>query len=344
MNSQLVQRPLEEGASATLSKVMVIGPLDPDSFADNVTDTLRRMGHDVLAVGPARPRTKLVRVGNLVSLLGDRLPRQDAFLQRHLIAEARQFVPDLVITTDRTVQASVVKELRAGGARVVLWFPDAVSNLGRHDLFLAGYDRIYFKNPVLVRRLSEIYGIAASYMPEACNPSWHTPDASYGTEETIVLVGNVHPTRAILLDRMVRAGLPLKIYGHPPAGWIDFPALRSVHTGLGVRRAAKAKTFREARVVLNNLHPAEFAGVNCRVFEAAGSGASILTEAREGLSNAFVPDRELMTFASFDELVEKCTFLLEHPVEGKKIGDAASVRAHGEHTYDLRLERILSSS
>lgn len=322
---------------------MVIGPIYPDSFADNVAETLKVMGHEVLAVGPARRRTKSVRANNLISILGDRLARQDAFLQRHLIAVEREFRPDVILTMDRTIQPEVVRKLRVGGAKAALWFPDHVSNMGRHDMFLAGYDRIFFKNPVLVDRLTSIYGIPATYLPEACNPTWHRSDGNYGTEEVIVLAGNVHPTRAILLDRLVRAGLPLRIYGAPLPRWLDFPALKSVHAGMPVLRDVKAKVFRSARVVLNNLHPAEFAGVNCRVFEAAGSGAVVLTESREGLSELFDVGSELLSFATFDELVEKCEFLLTNQSAGAAIGDAAAKRAHRDHIYELRLTSILDA-
>lgn len=320
---------------------MVVGPLDADSFADNVTNTLERLGHEVRAVGPARMRPKTARIANLITLLGDRLPRQDALLQRHLIAEERDFKPDVILSTDRTIQPAVVRELHSGGAKIALWFPDHVSNMGRHDLFLAGYDRIFFKNPVLVRQLIAIHGVAATYMPEACNPAWHRPDAEYGTVEEIALVGNVHATRALLLDRMVRAGLPLRIYGPRPAKWIGLPALDAAHSGMSVHRALKARTFRNARVVLNNLHPGEYAGVNCRLFEAAGSGAAVLTESREGLSELFESENEVMTFASFDELVEKCEFLLNDRAAGASVGDAATRRAHRDHTYDLRLPKLL---
>lgn len=324
-----------------MAKIMVVGPLDPDSFADNISDSLNRMGHNVLAAGPARPRPRLVQIRNLVSIAGDRLPRQDAFMQRHLINAERAFRPEIILSTDRTLQPAVVKQLRAGGARIALWFPDAVSNMGRHDMFLAGYDRIFFKNPALVRQLTAVHGIAASYLPEAFNPTWHVSNEPYGIDESIVLVGNVHPTRAILLDRMVRAGLPLKIFGHKPGKWIDFPALESVHTGRDVRRQAKAQVFRRARVVLNNLHPAEFAGVNCRVFEAAGAGGAIVTESREGLAQTFEPGRELSTFSSFEELVERCQLLLSNRAAGESISNAAADRAMREHTYDLRLAELL---
>lgn len=322
---------------------MVVGPIHDDSFADNVSDTLRRMGHSVLAVGPARPRPRSARIANLISILGERMPREDAFLQRRLVASERDFRPDLILTMDRTIQPEVAKKLRAGGAKLALWYPDHVGNMGRHDMFLAGYDRIFLKNPVLVSRLTSIYGIQAEYLPEACNSQWHVSHEDYGVDQVIALAGNVHPTRARLLDRMVRAGLPLKIYGSPIPRWVNFPALQSTHTGETLRRQRKADIFRRSRVVLNNLHPAEFAGANCRVFEGAGAGGVVLTESREGMNELFRDGSELLTFGSFEELVEKSEFLLRSRSDGAAIGDAAALRAHRDHTYEHRLKQIFDS-
>jgi spore maturation protein CgeB len=113
--------------------------------------------------------------------------------------------------------------------------------------------------------------------------------------------------------------------------------------GFSVHRAAKAKVFHQAAVVLNNLHPAEFAGVNCRVFEAAGSGGAILTEAREGLSELFDVGTDLLTYTSFGELKERATYLLEDRSAGQELARSAGSRAHRDHTYERRLTQILSS-
>lgn len=322
-------------------KILVIGPLDADSFADNVQDTLRRLGHDVLTTGPARPRFKHRRMSNAVAVLGERFSAQDALLQKHLVRAADDFRPDVILTMDRTVQKPVLTQMARHGARSALWFPDAVSSMGRYDLFLAGYDRIFLKNPTLVRQLSALQGLPVSYLPEAGNPSWHVPRGDYGTREVIVLAGNVHPTRAVLLDRLVRAGLPLEIYGPPLASWLDFPALRSVHKGKSVTRLEKSRVFRSARVVLNNLHPAEFSGVNCRVFEAACAGGVVLTEERQGFADAFRIGEELLIFETFEELVGVAEALLQSPETGRAVAEAAAVRAARDHTYDTRLVRLL---
>ena len=95
------------------------------------------------------------------------------------------------------------------------------------------------------------------------------------------------------------------------------------------------------RSVLNNLHPAEYAGANCRLFEACGSGGLVLTELRPGLTDLFQPGRELDTFTSFDELKEKLEWYLADPEHGRLIADGGAERAQSEHTYEHRLAAIL---
>lgn len=322
-------------------RILVIGPTDPDSFADNAAHALRRMGHDVVLGGPARPQGGPQKAQNALHVVANLVTRLDIRLQDRLVRHGRSFRPDLVLTLDASLRPATVRGLAAAGAKTALWFPDAVSNMGRHEMFLAGYDRIYFKNPQLVEQLTQVQGLPVRYLPEASNPDWHRPVGAYGTDPTIVLAGNIHPTRAILLERLLDAGIPLTLYGAALPAWIDAPRLRRIHTGRSVVREEKARTFRGARGVLNNLHPAEFAGSNCRLFEATACGAVVLTERRHGMDALFAPGRELLEFSTFEELVVQCRQLLAGPDFGAPIADAAARRAAAEHTYAQRLTAML---
>lgn len=322
-------------------RVMVVGPLGPDDFADNVRDTLSRIGHEVHAVGAARPSFPVRKVDALVSIVSDHTSSVDQYRQRHLVRTVQRVRPDVLLTMDRRLHRSVIDSARQVGARTALWFPDHVSTMGRHDMFINGYDRIYLKNPVLVERLQSIYGLPVRYLPEACNSSWHRSSAGYGEDAAIVMAGNIHPTRAALIKRLLAAGLPVRLYGAPVPEWVQTPELLAAHTGQYLVRTEKANAFRRARVVLNNLHPAEYAGVNCRLFEACGSGGLAMTEIRSGLTDVFEPGRELETFESFDELKNKLEWYLADPERGRAIADAGAKRAHAEHTYEHRLSAVL---
>jgi len=325
-----------------MTRVMVIGPTDADSFADNVGDTLTRTGHDVRMAGPARRPVFGRRLKNALEIARERLPEIDRRFQAHLIENERDFRPDVIITVDRRVQPAIVGELRANGAKMALWFPDHVANLGRHDLFLAPYDRFLFKNPQMVEQLVNVHGIPASYVPEAANSSWHRSSESYGSEQVIVVAGNIHPTRAIFLDRLISSGIPISIYGPPPPSWISYRTIDDAHTGRYVTKRQKADVFRRARAVINNLHPAEQSGMNCRLFEAAASGAVVLTEARSGLESMFDVGTEVLTFDSFNTIIDHARTLLDNPSAGASIADAAARRAHRDHIYEIRLNDIFS--
>ena len=322
-------------------RVMVVGPTDPDSFADNVGSTLARMGHQTLLAGPVRKGAKSRFIRNGLEILSEKLSKLDEFQQRHLASIAIDFAPDAIITVDRRLNQAMVADL-VKVAPVGLWFPDAVSSMGRHDMFLAPYTKLYLKNPTLVDRLRRVNGLNVTYLPEAANAIWHRPLVDYGSRPEIVMAGNLHPTRVLLLQRLIAAGIPIVCFGSQLPRWISAPTVSSVHQGTQVYREQKAHTFRAARGVLNNLHPAEYAGANCRLFEAAGCGSAVLTEWRDGMDSLFTRDVEALAFESFEELLELCTRLLDDIDFGREVADAAAARVAAEHTYEHRLVRILS--
>ena len=89
------------------------------------------------------------------------------------------------------------------------------------------------------------------------------------------------------------------------------------------------------------MHPAEIYGVNLRLFEAAGCGAAVLTESRATVPELFAVGDEILTFRDFGELVYQATRLLSEDGLTTRLGNAATRRAHRDHTYDLRITTIL---
>jgi spore maturation protein CgeB len=75
-----------------------------------------------------------------------------------------------------------------------------------------------------------------------------------------------------------------------------------------------------------------------RVFEAAGAGACIITDAWEGIAMFFEPGREILVAKSGPEVAELVALLA--PEEAQRIGAAARDRALAEHTYARRVARV----
>ncbi len=117
-----------------------------------------------------------------------------------------------------------------------------------------------------------------------------------------------------------------------------------MHTNRCVFREDKARAFRSAVGVLNTMYPAEIAGVNRKLFQAAGSGAAVLTEFRPTVPDLFAVNDEVLVFHDFDDLVDQAARLFDEPGLTARLGDAAARRAHRDHTYDLRLTTILEKN
>jgi spore maturation protein CgeB len=75
-----------------------------------------------------------------------------------------------------------------------------------------------------------------------------------------------------------------------------------------------------------------------RIFEAAGAGACIITDAWEGIAMFFEPGREILVAESGPEVAEHLARLT--PENARRIGGAARDRALAEHTYGRRVERV----
>ena len=83
--------------------------------------------------------------------------------------------------------------------------------------------------------------------------------------------------------------------------------------------------------------------MNLRLFEAAGSGAAVLTEFRPTVPDLFAVGAEVLAFRDFDELVEQASCLLGEPGLTARIGDAATRRAHRDHTMAQRVTTIVNT-
>jgi spore maturation protein CgeB len=322
-------------------RIGVIGQLDADSFAENVSDALHSTGHVVTRLGPARPHRRSRYSTHASVLARQAWPRLDEHFQRRISHNAMAAGCEVIINLDASLMPDVVSQLRRYGARVAFWFPDHVANLGRQLMLLAPYDAIFFKEPQLVERLRATLDLPVHYLPEACNPRWHRPLARPGTEPYLVVPGNMYPYRVRLLERLIAKGIPLKVYGAGFPRWLGATSVRDAYTGRCVFREEKARVYRSAAGVLSTMHPAEIAGVNGRLFQATGCGAAVLTEFRPAVPELFAIGDEVLAFHDFDELVGQATRLLNETGLTARLGDAAARRAHRDHTYELRVAAIL---
>jgi len=98
--------------------------------------------------------------------------------------------------------------------------------------------------------------------------------------------------------------------------------------------------MRRSKFVFNN-HRDELSDyANVRVFEATGVGSCLITDRGKEMKNFFVLDKEIVTFESIDEAIEKIEYLDSHDDARAEIAQAGQKRTLADHTVVKRCEKI----
>jgi len=323
-------------------KVFVTGPDAADSFTHNVAHTFRRMGHDVRTDGGVSfdmQRSSLRRgLDDLLCRASERFRlRRDA----RTVRLAAEFKADLTVMCTMTLEPETVRQIRRlSNGPVVCWYGDAPANLQRQHLISGEYDVVFSKDADFVRVLRTMLGLEAHHLPEACNPDWHRPEARRAGE-SVVVAGTLYGYRAALAGRLLQAGEDVRLYGPPPGRWLA-QQVRRAHSGVFLDHTTKARVFGGALACLSSFALSEGRNaVNCRIFETCACGGLLLSEERDAIAPYFDRDREYLAYGSFEECLDQLKRLRTDYGEAEQIRARAAKRAHAEHTYRQRLEKML---
>ena len=243
-----------------------------------------------------------------------------------------------------------LKRLRQNGVPTAMWFVEDFRLFTYWRAFAPYYDifAVIQKEPFL----SELAAIGVSnslYLPLAALPSLHRPmelspaeQKEFGAE--VSFMGAGYPNRREAFVRL--AGPGFKIWG---TEWEDEPRLAPfVQRGGGRIGSEDCVRIYNATAVNLNLHSSVRADalvsggdfVNPRTFELAACGAFQLVDRRALMPELFGED-ELALFDSLEELKEKMAYYRDRPEERKAMAAKARARVLAEHTYAVRMRRLL---
>jgi len=244
---------------------------------------------------------------------------------------------------------------RSPETRVAFWDVDAPATLARveanaRDPFRAlipRYDFIftYGGGPTVVEHYTRLG--ARKFVPvyNALDPDTHhpvAPDPELACD--LAFVGNRLPDRERRVEEFFLRAAELA------------PELRFVLGGEGwsgkslpanVRWIGHVATHDHNRVnssvrMVLNINRDSMAQVGfsppTRVFEAAGAGACVITDAWAGVESFFEPDREILLARNAEEIVRHLRSV--DATSARQVGDAMRQRALRVHTYALRAQQV----
>jgi spore maturation protein CgeB len=83
--------------------------------------------------------------------------------------------------------------------------------------------------------------------------------------------------------------------------------------------------------------------VNQRVFDVPVSGSFLLTDYRRQMEELFDPQQETACFSDPEEIPDMIRYYLKYPEKREKMVRAARERILSEHTYEIRLQKLMRS-
>jgi spore maturation protein CgeB len=255
---------------------------------------------------------------------------------------------------DAELEAAVAG-LRAPGRSVIFWDVDAPATLERMAAdpadplraLLPAYDLVctYGGGPPVVHAYLAAGARTCVPVYNALDPDTHhpvPPDARF--EADLAFLGNRLPDReARVAEFFLRpaAARPQGRFLLGGSGWRDLalpPAVRYLgHVYTRDHNALNAT----ARAVLNvsRASMARFGySPATRVFEAAGAGACLLSDAWEGIETFLEPGREILVARDGEEVGALLDGL--EAARARRIGAAALARVRAEHTYARRAAQV----
>lgn len=226
--------------------------------------------------------------------------------------------PDLFVWVESGGGAPATISYHAIRFPSVAWFIDGHSQGAWHGEFANHFTHVY----------SAQKGDVGEYLPVACDPETHTPDAGIEPTHDVVFVGHLYaqsPWYQRRRDLLKKLGerYDLKVYE-------------------GVYGKDLANAHATGKIVFN---VSTLGDVNMRVFEAMCSGRPLITDMVEGLDaglgGMFHDGEHLLTYTTEHELYEGIDYLIESPEWRHRMGAAGQAIVLAAHTYDHRARTML---
>lgn len=256
---------------------------------------------------------------------------------------------------DDVLEAAVL-DLKRPSNHVVYWDVDAPATLSRMEAdpddplraLIPDYDFVftYGGGDPVVRRFERLGARRCVPVYNALDVTTHypvEPDSRF--EADLAFLGNRLPDREARVESFffeAVAALPQRSFVLGGSGWDDraaaFPNLVYVghvspqdHNSFNCSSLCVLNVSRDS-MANNGFSPAT------RVFEAAGAGACLVTDAWEGIEVFLTPGDEVLVAHDGEDVARHLDELT--PGRAASIGDAARRRIVSEHTYAHRAEQV----
>jgi spore maturation protein CgeB len=161
----------------------------------------------------------------------------------------------------------------------------------------------------------------------------------------ITFIGNfhrIHSSRVALLEALCSHFPQLKVWAPGVDHLAPGSPIRNCYQGPAWGREMYTVMSR-SKIALNHHGDILPYANNCRLYEATGMGALLVTDWKENLHEMFEPGREVVAYHSPEECAELVQYYLRHDAERQAIAHAGQRRTLQEHTYVRRVRELVDN-
>ncbi|MGE3153963.1 MAG: glycosyltransferase [Nitrospiraceae bacterium] len=153
-------------------------------------------------------------------------------------------------------------------------------------------------------------------------------------------LSTVHQSRIDWLERLCETVPELRVWGPGVERIPTQSPLRRRHMGI-VWGRDMYRILRRSSITLNHHGDVPPFANNCRLFEATGMGAMLITDWKANLQEIFQDGKEVVTYRSTEECAERIRYYLEHDGQRVVIAEAGKARTLRDHTYRKRMQEFV---
>jgi spore maturation protein CgeB len=254
------------------------------------------------------------------------------------VAQIKSARPDVLYCQDLSFfPGQVVRELKQHVRLIV----GQIASPLPPESFISGYDLILTSFPHFVDRLRRL-GVKSEYFRIGFDERVLNLLGDVEKDIGFSFVGGIssHHRGAISLLEYLSEHTGMRVFGYGVQTLPGNSPIRRRHEG-EVWGMSMYRTLARSKITLNrHIDVAENYANNMRLFEATGTGALLLTDRKENLSELFEIGKEVVSYSSKEEAVALVRHYLDHPEEAEQIARAGQARTLREHTYKQRMQEL----
>jgi len=257
-----------------------------------------------------------------------------------LLAQIEDFKPDVILNQDlQAIDGRFIRQVRRPGqlmAAMIGVDPPPGLDTGAYDIGISHIPWVVdFFNSRGLRAERQHLCFETSVLDVLGPASEPDIDVSF-----VGALSAAHTARVAFLDAVARR-FKLSLWVPSLKGLPASSPLHACRQG-EVYGADMFQVLRRSRITLNShINVARGSAGNMRLFEATGMGALLLTDDLADLPELFAPGREVASYRSVEDCLDRIAYFLANEPERRAVAAAGQARTLSDHTYYARAGQML---